>query len=49
MIKKVSQLVSLKLFKKKSNFFSNFIDKKHLLINEKYSLNQKFLTAADNS
>ncbi len=48
MIKKASQLISLKLFIKKFNFFSNFIDEKHFSVNEKYSSDYKFLIIADN-
>ena len=47
MIEKVSQLTDFKQFTKNQNFFSNFIDEKHLLIDEKYFSNHKFLTAVD--
>ncbi len=59
MIEKALQLADFKLFTKKSNFLSNFssnflsnflsnlIDEKCFLIDKKYFLNQKSLTAAD--
>ena len=49
MIEKTSQLISFKQLTKNQNSFSNFTDEKHFSINEKYFLNYKFLTAADDS
>ena len=49
MIEKVSQLTDFKQLIKNQNFSFNFTNEKYFSIDEKYFLNHKSLTAADNS